>query len=147
MIGPQNRQFFFFFCGQCNTGVDLQPNFKTIPGTSLVEIYGHLYGHKNKQCTLLRIYYDQPEPRVAQTRGCARRGRTSGTANHQRGGAKRAQNLVRVGKVMRVGHRQGHGVGGCSSGVVRENHIVGSEFSEGMRTHTVRISAGEAFRR
>ena len=36
---------------------------------------------------------------------------------------------------MRAGHRQGGGVGGCSSGVVCENHLVGSEFSEGMRTH------------
>ena len=38
---------------------------------------------------------------------------------------------------MRAGHRQGGGVGGCSSGVICENHLVGSEFSEGMRTHTL----------
>ena len=37
---------------------------------------------------------------------------------------------------------------GCSSGVICEKHVVGSEFSEGMRTrtHTFRVSAGEAFR-
>ena len=44
-------------------------------------------------------------------------------------------NLARVGKVMRAGHRQGGGVGGCSSGVIWEN-IVGSEVSECRRTHT-----------
>ena len=38
---------------------------------------------------------------------------------------------------MRGGHRQGGGVGGWSSGVVCENNFVGSEFSEGMRTHTL----------
>ena len=36
---------------------------------------------------------------------------------------------------MRAGHRQGGGVGGSSSGVVCENHLIDSEFSEGMRTH------------
>ena len=36
---------------------------------------------------------------------------------------------------MRARHRQGGGVGECSSGVVCENHLLGSEFSEGMRTH------------
>ena len=47
---------------------------------------------------------------------------------------------------MRAGHRQGGGIGGCSSGVVRENNIVGSDFlSAGGHTHTFRISAGEAF--
>ena len=38
---------------------------------------------------------------------------------------------------MRAGHRQGGGIGGCPSGVVRENNIVGSEFSECRRTHTL----------
>ena len=38
---------------------------------------------------------------------------------------------------MRAGHRQGGGVGGCSSGVVCENLFVGSEFSEGRRTNTL----------
>ena len=49
---------------------------------------------------------------------------------------------------MRARHRQGGGVGGCSSGVVRENHILGSELSDCRRTHThtFRISAREAFR-
>ena len=45
-----------------------------------------------------------------------------------------------------AGHRQGGGVGGCSSGVACENHLVGPEFSEGMQTHAhiaFRISAGE----
>ena len=32
--------------------------------------------------------------------------------------AKNELNLARVGKVMRSGHRQGGGVGGCSSGVL-----------------------------
>ena len=36
---------------------------------------------------------------------------------------------------MRAGHRQGGGAGGCSSGVVCENHLVGSQFSEGTQTH------------
>ena len=39
-----------------------------------------------------------------------------------------------VGKVMRPGRRQDGGVGGCSSRVVCENHLVGSEFYKGMRT-------------
>ena len=46
-------------------------------------------------------------------------------------------NLASVGKVMRAGHRQGGGVGGCSSGVVRENKIVVPELSKGKRTHTL----------
>ena len=41
-----------------------------------------------------------------------------------------------VRKVMRAGHRQGGGVGGCSLGVVKPVRIVGSEFSLCMRTHT-----------
>ena len=36
---------------------------------------------------------------------------------------------------MTAGHRQGGGVGGCSSGVVCEKHPVGSGFSEGIRKH------------
>ena len=40
-------------------------------------------------------------------------------------------------KEIRAGHRQDGGVGGCSSGVFCENHILGSEFSKGMRTHTL----------
>ena len=36
---------------------------------------------------------------------------------------------------MRAVHRQGGGVEGCSSGVVCENHLVGSEFSDVMQTH------------
>ena len=43
--------------------------------------------------------------------------------------------MATVGKVNRTGYRQGCGVGGCSSGAVRENGIVGSELSE-WRTHT-----------
>ena len=38
--------------------------------------------------------------------------------------------------MIRSGHRQGGGVGGCSSGVVCESYLVGSECSEGMRTRT-----------
>ena len=45
---------------------------------------------------------------------------------------------------MRAGHRQGGDVGGCSSSVVGEINIVGSGFPECRRTHTFRISAGEA---
>ena len=41
---------------------------------------------------------------------------------------------------MRAGHRQGGGVEGCSPGVVFENHLVGSEFSEDMRTHAHTLS-------
>ena len=37
---------------------------------------------------------------------------------------------------MRAGHRQGDGIGACSSGVVCEINIVQSEFSECRRTHT-----------
>ena len=40
-----------------------------------------------------------------------------------------------MSKVIRAGHRQGGCVEGCSAGVICENHVVGSEFSEGMRTH------------
>ena len=46
-------------------------------------------------------------------------------------------NLVRVGKVMRAGYRLGGVVGGCSSGVVWEDNILGSELSECTRTHTL----------
>ena len=42
---------------------------------------------------------------------------------------------MRVRKVVRAGHRQAGGVRGCSPGVVCENHLVGSELYEGMRTH------------
>ena len=42
-----------------------------------------------------------------------------------------------VHEVKRAGHRQGGGVGGCSSGAVCEINIVGSEFPEGLRTHTL----------
>ena len=38
-------------------------------------------------------------------------------------------------KVMRAGHRQGGGVRGCSSSAGCENHLVGSEFSEGTQTN------------
>ena len=41
-----------------------------------------------------------------------------------------------VRKVMRAGHRQGGGVGGCSLGVVCEMDIVGSECSECRRAYT-----------
>ena len=38
---------------------------------------------------------------------------------------------------MRAGHRVGGGVRRCSSGVVRESNIVGSELSECRRTRTL----------
>ena len=73
-----------------------------------------------------------------------RQGGNSTTSQRRR---QTGRNLTRVGKVMRDGHRQGGGVRGCSSGVVRENKIVPSELSEFKRTHIFRISAGQAFRR
>ena len=47
-----------------------------------------------------------------------------------------SHSLARVAKVVRAGRRQGDGVGGCSSGVICEMDIVGSEFSECRRAHT-----------
>ena len=72
-----------------------------------------------------------------------RQGGNSTTSQRRR---QTTWNLVRVRKVMKAGHWQGGSVGGCSSGVVWENRIVGSEFSECRRTHRLRISAGESFR-
>ena len=37
---------------------------------------------------------------------------------------------------MRAGHRQSGGIGACSSGVIREISIIGSEFSESRLTDT-----------
>ena len=44
--------------------------------------------------------------------------------------------MARVGEAIRVGHRVGGGVGGCSSDIVWGRKIVGSELSECKRTHT-----------
>ena len=55
-------------------------------------------------------------------------------------------NLDVSGYVMTAGHLVGGGVGESSSGIVRGDKIVDSELSQCKRTHTFRISAGEAFR-
>ena len=75
-------------------------------------------------------------PILGYHRGCARKGGTSGTAHHHRGGARHELKLGRVHRLKRVGNRHGSGIEGCSSGVVCENHLVGPGFSEGMPTHT-----------
>ena len=86
-----------------------------------------MYGHKMKQC----ILYLRPI-------------RSSDSIEGALEEAGRAEQHI----ITKAGHQQGVGVGGCSSGVVFENQLVGSKFSVGMRTHnTFRISAGEAFRR
>ena len=60
----------------------------------------------------------------------------------QTGGAEQhnvteaAPNELKLGEVMRASYRQGGGVGGYRSGIVREINIVGSEFSECRWTHT-----------
>ena len=61
-------------------------------------------------------------------RACSTRQEGNSTTSQRR--RQTSWNLARVGIVMRAGHQQGGGVGGCSSGVVWENNIAGSEFSE-----------------
>ena len=53
------------------------------------------------------------------------------------GGAEQHNITEEVRKGVRAGHRQGGGVWECSSGVVREINIAGSEFSDCRRTHTL----------
>ena len=81
---------------------------------------------------------------TAETDASDQRGRRK-TAELHTSGAKREvkPKLVRVRKVMRGGPRQGGGVGGCSSGVVCEKHIVGSDFlGAGGHTHVSNIRWG-----
>ena len=92
----------------------LELQFETIQVGSKV-----LRTFRLSQYTKAHYIYDQTDTRVAQRRpqGCARRGRRRGTAHRQQA-APNELNLERVGKAMRAGHRQGGGVGGCSSGLV-----------------------------
>ena len=45
--------------------------------------------------------------------------------------------LARVDKVVRADHRQGCGVGGWSSGVVRDNKVIRSELCECKQKHAL----------
>ena len=85
--------------------VDLQPNLTTIQVCRKYE--GHLYGHKINQCIL---YYDQSDPQVARRVRSRRQDERNSTSLQRR--RETSSNLVRVFKVMRVGHRQGGGVKG-----------------------------------
>ena len=103
----------------------------------------HLYGHKIVECIL---YYDQFDPRAAQRVRSKRQDERNSTSSHRR--RQTSSNLVRVRKVM-SGPSARWCRRGCSSGVMCENHLVGSGFlsaSGHTRTHAFRISAGEAFR-
>ena len=107
----------------------------------------HLDGHKIFEYTLYsRQYWYSSKEQTAVSVCSNRQEERNGTTSQRR--RQTGWNLVRVGKVVRVGHRQGGGVERCSSGVVWEINSVSSEFSESRRTHTqsFRISAGEAFR-
>ena len=78
--------------------------------------------------------YDQADPRVAQRVRSKRQGGCNSITSQRRRQTNR--NLVRARKMMRTGHRQGDGVGGCSSGVVCEIEIVGRSFlSAGGHAH------------
>ena len=107
--------------------VDLQPNFKTIQVWSKCE--QHLYDHNIDECIL---YYDQSDPRVAQRVRSKRQDERKSTPQRRH---QTSPNLVRVRKVIRVGHGQGGGVGVF----VRRHlqiHLLGSELlSESGRTH------------
>ena len=88
------------------------------------------------------VIHNQSDPRVAQTAARVRSKRQderNSTSSYRR--RQTSWNLMVLRKVMRAGH-QGGGVGGCSSCVVRQNHSVGSEFSERMRTHTHILNIG-----
>ena len=54
--------------------------------------------------------YDQPDPRVAQRVRSKRQDERNSTSSQRR--RQTSSNLMRVRKVMRVGHQQGGGVGG-----------------------------------
>ena len=84
--------------------VDLQPNVETIQVWSKI---GRTYGHKMVERIL---YYDQSDPRIAQRVRSNRQVEQNSTSPQRRGQTR--SNLVRVRKVMRVGHRQDGGVGG-----------------------------------
>ena len=62
------------------------------------------------KCTL---YLRQTDTRVVHERVLEQ----AGTAKHHGGGAKRAETWP-VSEVIGAGHRQGGGVGRCSSGIV-----------------------------
>ena len=79
--------------------------------------------------------YDQSDPRVAQRVRSKRQDERNNSTSH--GSGVKGAETWGVRKVRRASHRQGGGVEGCSSGVVCENRIVGSKFSEGMWTHTL----------
>ena len=105
----------------------------------------HIDGHKMVECIL---YYDQSDPRVAQRMRSKRQDERNSTSPQRR--RQTSSNLVRVRKVMRVGHPQGGHVGGVRQKLC-ENHLVGSDLlCAGGHTHaratTFRISVGEAFR-
>ena len=89
--------------------------------------------YKATKSSNVNCIYDQSDPRVAQRVRSKRRDERNSTASPRQ--RQTSWNLVGVRKMMRARHPQGGGVGGCSSGVVCENHLVHSEFSEGMRTH------------
>ena len=82
--------------------------------------------------------YDLSDPRVAQG-VLEEAGRAK--AHIITEAAPNELKLVGVRRVMRADHRQGGDVGGCSSGVICENHLVGSEVSEGMRAHATHFSS------
>ena len=56
------------------------------------------------------LYDDQSDPRVAQRVRSKRQDERNSTSSQRR--HQTSSNLVRARKVMRVGHRQGGGVGG-----------------------------------
>ena len=66
--------------------------------------------------------YDQSHPRVAQRVRSKRQDELNSTSSQRR--RQMSSNLVRLPKVMRVGHPHGGGVGGVPSGVIYENHLV-----------------------
>ena len=98
-----------------------------------------------KKATNVSYINDQSDPRVAQRVRSKRQDEWNSTYII----TEAAPNELKLGRDAHsdeAGHRQGGGVGGCSSGVACENHLVGPEFSEGMQTHAhiaLRISAGE----
>ena len=103
----------------------------------------HLDGKKYESILYLRPDRCSGRTQTAVT-VCSKRQEENSTTSQR--GRQARWNLAKVGKVMRAGHRLSSGVGGCLSGTVWENSIVGSEPSECRRAHTLRISAGEDFR-
>ena len=109
--------------------VNLQPNFETIQACRKYE--GHLYGHKIKQRIL---YYDQSDPRVAQRVRSKRQDERNSTSSQRR--RQTSSNLVRMLKVMRVGHRQGGGVGGVRQASFRKPRRSFGASEQGTHTST-----------